>query len=139
MQGNRLFVNLSPFCGCLFCLLCYFVVLLRCVWGVYGVFIGDVMHCITVYCVVVGVLVGILSRNTIYSRCWFLSSRNPHKQPVFCTKHTGAINYTTVQRKCRQIKENRPLLAFVVVWCSSCVRVPLPDSGVNSRRPLGRE
>lgn len=51
MWGNRLFVTLSPFCGCWFLL----VLLLRCVWGVYGVFIGDVIHCITVYCVVVGV------------------------------------------------------------------------------------
>lgn len=51
MWGNRLFVTLSPFCGCLSCLF----LLLRCVWGVYGVFIGDVIHCITVYCAVVGV------------------------------------------------------------------------------------
>lgn len=36
-------------------LLVLLVLLLRCVWGVYGVFIGDAMHCITVYCVVVGV------------------------------------------------------------------------------------
>lgn len=36
-------------------LLVLLVLLLRCVWGVSGVFAGDIIFCITVYCVVVGV------------------------------------------------------------------------------------
>lgn len=36
-------------------LLVLLVLLLRCVWGASGVFAGDIIFCITVYCVVVGV------------------------------------------------------------------------------------
>lgn len=87
MWRNRLFVTLSPFRGCLFCLLCYFVVLLRCVWGVSGVFIGDATYCITVYCVVVGVLVGILPRNTYVPGAGF-SVRETHTNSPYFVQST---------------------------------------------------
>lgn len=86
MWGNQLFVTLSPFRGCLFCLF-LLVLLLRCVWGVSGVFIGDVMHCITVYCVVVGVLVGILSRNTYVPGAGF-SVRETHTNSPYFVQST---------------------------------------------------
>lgn len=86
MWGNRLFVTLSPFRSCLFCLF-LLVLLLRCVWGVSGVFIGDAIYCITVYCVVVGVLVGILSRNTSLPGTGF-SVRETHTNSPYFVQST---------------------------------------------------
>lgn len=68
-------------------LLVLLVVLLRCVWGVSGVFIGDAIYCITVYCVVVGVLVGILSRNTSLPGTGF-SVRETHTNSPYFVQST---------------------------------------------------
>lgn len=68
-------------------LLVLLVLLLRCVWGVSGVFIGDVIYCITVYCVVVGVLVGILSRNTYVHGAGF-SVRETHTNSPYFVQST---------------------------------------------------
>ena len=53
----------------------------------YGVFIGDAIHCITVYCVVVGVLVGILSRNTYIPGAGF-SVRETHTNSPYFVQST---------------------------------------------------
>lgn len=68
-------------------LLVLLVLLLRCVWGVSGVFIGDAIRCITVYCVVVGVLVGILSRNTSLPGTGF-SVRETHTNSPYFVQST---------------------------------------------------
>lgn len=68
-------------------LLVLLVLLLRCVWGVSGVFIGDAIYCITVYCVVVGVLVGILSRNTYVPGAGF-SVRETHTNSPYFVQST---------------------------------------------------
>lgn len=65
--------------ACFVTSLCYFVV--------YGVFIGDAIHCITVYCVVVGVLVGILSRNTYIPGAGF-SVRETHTNSPYFVQST---------------------------------------------------
>lgn len=50
-------------------------------------FIGDVIYCITVYCVVVGVLVGILSRNTYVHGAGF-SVRETHTNSPYFVQST---------------------------------------------------
>lgn len=131
MWGNRLFVTLSPFCGCLSCLF-LFVLLLRCVWGVYGVFIGDAIHCITVYCVVVGVWLVFCREIQYIPGLVSLFEKPTQIARILYKAHRSDKLYQSVE----EVPPNQRKQAFAGVCCCVVFFVcPCTSAGFRGKQP----
>lgn len=118
-------------------LLVLLVLLLRCVWGVYGVFIGDTIRCITVYCVVVGVWLVFCREIHIFLVLVSLFEKPTQTARILYKAHWIDKLYHSVDK----VPPNQRKQAFAGVCCCVVFVVyPCTSAGFRGKQPhpLGR-